>query len=112
MIFYTASLVKVFGLTQLHSSVCLCTTFFLFVLRPRSMYNSMLPPLSLVSVFTVYNVLMRTKLQWKPVVNCVNSLAADVAGVFHLYVYLSKGPCCIRKALTATEHYRVLQSAL
>jgi hypothetical protein len=69
MMFRAHSLVKVFGLTQLHSLVCLCTTFFLFVPRSRSMYNPMLPPLSLVSVFTVYNVLMRTKLQWKPVVN-------------------------------------------
>lgn len=71
MMFRAASLVKVFGLTQLHSSVCLCTTFFLFVPRLRSMYNPMLPPLSLVSVFAVYNVLMRTKLQWIPVVKSV-----------------------------------------
>lgn len=78
MSFRAASLVKVFGLTQLHSSVCLCTTFLLFVPRPRSMYNPILPPLSLVSVFAVHNVLMRTKMQWKPVVNFVNSLAAGV----------------------------------
>lgn len=110
MSFRAASLVKVFGLTQLHSSVCLCTTFLLFVPRPRSMYNPILPPLSLVSVFAVHNVLMPTKMQWKPVVNFVNSLAAGVvrlavfsscdihrllmlrAGYFHLYVFLLSGP--------------------
>lgn len=87
MIFRTASFAKLFGLTQLHSSVCLCITFLLFVPRPRSMYNPMLPPLSLVSVFAVYNVLMPTKMQWKPVVISVNSLLA--AGAVRLVTFSS-----------------------
>lgn len=91
MMFRTASPARLFGLTQLHSSVCLCITFLLFVPRPRSMYNPMLPPLSLVSVFAVYNVLMPTKMQWKPVVISVNSLAAG-AEYFYFYAFLPKGP--------------------
>jgi hypothetical protein len=58
----------------------------------------MLPPLSLVSVFAVYNVLMPTKMQWKPVVISVNSLAAGAVrlGIFsscntHVLLMLQAG---------------------